>query len=633
MSLESPQLTESGVARSMETLLAALALPARVVDAVTGTPLYDNPVFGRHFSSHGPDIGSDADWRDTVPEGGCSTRIVYRDDGGPKHISHVHAQRVATDHDGDAIVMLFVDLSQELQLEKDLERALERLNRTQRLARIADFTYEAATRRLYGSSQLADMLGLDVTAGVDIGELLNHHVYADDREEVRGVLNSNPNVYAFTFRFLRSDGDVIWLEIFGSVVRDGDDEMRAWDGTMQDVTERMQAQEERERLNQEVLNKQKLESLGLLAGGVAHDFNNLLVAIMGNADIALMDESLPEATRSRLQDIITASQRAADLTGQLLAYSGKGRLVKQATDLSHLVSEMSELLKVTISRKSRLQLFLNERAPLVDVDPTQIRQVVMNIMMNAAESISHGEGIITVTTDVVTLTAPQIARMTHRENLEPGPFVMIEVKDNGHGMPQDVLSRLFEPFFTTKVTGRGLGLSAVVGIVSGHQGAMDVSSKPDIGTAFRIYLPVRSQAVAVVAAEAPVRAEVQTHRTVMVVDDDLLVTRMLERALKNMGYAVVLSHEGRDAIDLYRESGHLIDLVMLDLTMPGMDGLETFDVLRSLDDHVKVILMSGYTEHDVDEQYGGRDLAGFLPKPFLVEDLVRVLAAANPAPG
>ena len=389
---------------------------------------------------------------------------------------------------GDFFISYNVDVSNLVQVEQEREQVLQRLNRAQEIAKIGDFIYESATQRVTGSPQLGYILGFDDDdPGITIDDLLQK-ISEEDREDVGRILNSNPKDFNFSTRYKIRDNLEIWIEIIGSVVTDDDGSMIRWEGTIQDISERKIAETEKERLAEQMQSAQRLESLGLLAGGVAHDFNNLLVGIMGNADFALREDNV-SVIKERIGDVITASRRAADLIHQLLAYSGKGRLDSQSTNLSSLVREMSEQLTVSISKNCKLQLFLSDQIPEVNVDQTQIRQVVMNLMLNASEATTHHHGVIEVKTDTQFFSKQQIETDNLGDQLVPGEYVSIEVSDNGDGITDEVMEKMFEPFFSTKAFGRGLGISAVMGIVKGHAGAIKIYSEVGKGTTSKVFLP------------------------------------------------------------------------------------------------------------------------------------------------
>ncbi|MCK4547472.1 MAG: PAS domain S-box protein [Candidatus Eisenbacteria sp.] len=385
---------------------------------------------------------------------------------------------------------------------------------------------------------------------------------------------------------------------------------------IRDITERRCAEEERRQLEAQVQHAQKLESLGVLAGGIAHDFNNLLMGILGNAELAKPEISTGSGALDHIEAIETAARRAAELCAQMLAYSGKGRFVVRAVSLSEVVEEMAHLLEVSISRNTVFKRDLSADIPLIDADATQIRQIVLNLITNASESIGDGGGTIVLDTGVTHCTREDLAKTYLDEDLPEGDYIYMEVSDTGCGMSEETLSRIFEPFFTTKFTGRGLGLAAVLGIVRGHRGAIMVSSEPGCGTTFRVLFPPGVQPAAVAEPRIPESADLKAQGTVLVVDDEEAVRFVTRRMLEKAGFDVLTAGDGREGVRIFRDRADDIVAVILDLTMPHQAGEQTFYRLREIRSNVPVILASGYSERELSERFRGKGLAGFIQKPF-----------------
>jgi PAS domain S-box-containing protein len=392
-----------------------------------------------------------------------------------------------------------------------------------------------------------------------------------------------------------------------------------------DLTERKRAEEERDRLEAQMREVQKLESLGVLAGGIAHDFNNLLMAILGNADLALLSLSLASPTRPNVEEIVLASQRAADLCRQMLAYSGKGRFVIGRYDLTEIVREMAQILKVSVSKKAVLRYSFAGNLPAVEVDATQMRQVIMNLITNASEALSDASGVISVSTGVMDCDRAYLAESHLDDKLPDGRYVYLEVADTGGGMNEETRRRLFDPFFTTKFTGRGLGLAAVLGIVRGHRGAIKVASKPRKGTTFTILLPAVAWQPDDRVLIATLAAAPHRQGTILLIDDDPHVRRVAGEMLARLGLQVLTGAHGQEGLEIFQEKEEEIDCVLLDLTMPGMGGEEAFQEMRRLRPDVRVVLSSGYDEQDATQQFTGQGLAGFIQKPYTVAKLQEVL--------
>jgi PAS domain S-box-containing protein len=397
--------------------------------------------------------------------------------------------------------------------------------------------------------------------------------------------------------------------------------------------ERVSAQDGRLDLERQLLQSQKLESLGVLAGGIAHDFNNLLAAILGNLELARLDLPQNSPARLSLDESVSASLRAADLTRQMLAYSGKGHFVVSDVDLSALVEENRQIFRTAIPRTATLDLKLARNLPQVRGDPGQLQQVVMNLLGNAAEALDGGPGQVALTTGSARYTAAALARSRTGEPLAAGDYVWLEVRDTGQGMDEETQSRMFDPFFTTKQPGRGLGLGAVLGIIRGHQGGIWVESTPGGGTLVRVALPAVSRAV------SPDKSDAATGRTIerlsggiLVVDDEESVRRVNSHVLERMGLRTFVAASGEEAVALYGRHRDEIDCVLLDLTMPGMDGVATLEALRQANPSLKAVLCTGYGEQVASERFRGLGLSGFVQKPFQISELRAVLEQALRAP-
>ena len=406
-----------------------------------------------------------------------------------------------------------------------------------------------------------------------------------------------------------------------------------------DITGRKLAERERRELQAQVQHAQKLESLGVLAGGIAHDFNNLLVGILGNAELALMELSDSSPVREHITEVKTASERAAELTNQMLAYSGRGRFVVKALDLSGLVEEMGSLLQVSIAKKIVVKYDLVDDLPAIEGDAAQIRQVVMNLITNASDAIGDNSGVLTIATGKIIADRDYLTDTFLGDNLSEGCYVFLEVCDTGPGMDADTRARLFDPFFTTKFTGRGLGLAAVQGIVRGHKGAIRLDSKVGEGTTFRVLFPCSDSAPVEDTTSQDVQDkdsprghadanELTAVKSILVIDDEEAVRSLATKAFKRVGADVLTASDGREGVELYAAHSDEISVVLLDMTMPGLSGEEAFRRIREIRRDAKVVLCSGYSEADATSRFVGKGLAGFLQKPFLVGELIATIAGA-----
>jgi nitrogen-specific signal transduction histidine kinase/CheY-like chemotaxis protein len=375
-------------------------------------------------------------------------------------------------------------------------------------------------------------------------------------------------------------------------------------------------------LDARVQQVQKLETLGTLAGGVAHDFNNLLQAILGNASIIRLHAGSSAAVQNSLDQIEIACQRASELTNQLLAYAGKGRIVVEEVDLSRLALEMSQLLVASLPRKPRLLGQFAPALPAVAGDPTQLRQVVMNLVINAAESLQENGGVIHLSTGTVDLAADELAGLLLGNELPPGPFVYFEVCDTGCGMTEEIRSRIFDPFFTTKQNGRGLGLAAVLGIVRGHRGALQVHSESGSGTLFRVLFPISQKLAAGRPLQPCQPAPAETASgTILVVDDEAAIRDSARLLLESLGFAVLTACDGIEAVATFKTSRTAVSAVLLDLTMPNMSGVEAFRELRGVRPDVPILFTSGYSEQETVREFQEAGLVGFIHKPYRGSEL------------
>ncbi len=390
---------------------------------------------------------------------------------------------------------------------------------------------------------------------------------------------------------------------------------------------------ERKRFNERLQQTQKLESLGLLAGGIAHDFNNLLTGIMGNASIVLEDLPSGSQARENLNAVVNASERAAALTRQLLAYAGRGRFIIEPLDLSALVREITSLLKTSIPRTVELRLELQDDLPSIEGDAAQIQQLIMNLVINAAEAVEEDKTeTVLITARMEGIDQSYIDQMVTSNGVAPGRYVTLEVRDAGCGMDAVTLARIFDPFFTTKFTGRGLGLAAVLGIVRGHKGALQVESAPGKGSSFKVLFPVSGGQVVSADRSSP-DVSLAGFETILVIDDEVAVRQAAKSILESYGYRVVVAANGKEGLDLFQPLGEEFDAVLLDMTMPVMSGEETLVRLKSIRTNIPIVLSSGYNEAEATRKFTDKGLAGFVQKPYTAVGLAeKVKIALESAP-
>ncbi|WP_257304962.1 response regulator [Geothrix campi] len=396
--------------------------------------------------------------------------------------------------------------------------------------------------------------------------------------------------------------------------------------------ERRNAEEARLLLERQMQHAQKLESLGVLAGGIAHDFNNLLTAMLGHMNVAQLKLAPESPAMPHLDSLEQIIHRAADLTRQMLAYSGKGRFVVRPYDLNHVVQEVTHLLEVSIPKKIALRFQLAPVLPLVEADAAQIQQVIMNLVTNAADAIGETEGTIRLSTGSLEVDRAYLDQVFQGQDLAPGAYVTLEVSDSGCGMTPEIQARIFEPFFTTKLSGRGLGLSATVGILRGHHAGLRIYSEAGHGTTFKLLFPASE--VLGEAAPAPAAAPAPSGRvTVLLVDDEEMIREAAAAALESLGLTVITAGNGFEALDVLHHRGGEVDVVLMDLTMPHMDGREAFQEIRRILPQLPVILSSGYSEQESLQDFMGRGLTAFLQKPYTLRTLEQtVLGAVGKGP-
>jgi PAS domain S-box-containing protein len=413
------------------------------------------------------------------------------------------------------------------------------------------------------------------------------------------------------------DGSIVHTEVVSTFLTDDNGMVNLILGVSRDITERIMVQEKIQQV-------QKLESLGVLAGGIAHDFNNLLTVILGNIDLSLM--SMPEDSKvaQNLKSAEKACISAADLTRQMLAYAGKGQFFVQDVFINEVIAEIGMVMSSNLSKKVSIKYDFKKDIPFITADPGQLKQLVMNLVMNASEAIGDNEGDIKVVTGIKTAGITNISGILLAENLNTGSCIFIKVSDTGCGMDEDMRLRIFDPFYSTKFTGRGLGLAAVLGIVRSMGGAIKVQSEPGSGSVFTLYLPVSADALA-----AREREREDLLKTVLLVDDEEDVIEIGTQMLKALEFKAVVARNGREALeiikrDIENDAGK-ISFVLLDIGMPVMDGEEAFDEINKIAPDLPVFISSGYGEEDVEKRFSGKKVAGFLHKPYKVNTLKKAL--------
>lgn len=396
---------------------------------------------------------------------------------------------------------------------------------------------------------------------------------------------------------------------------------------------------ERARTEAALHQKQKLESVGLLAGGVAHDFNNLLSSILNQCELAMRRMNDNNKARGHVEKAIHSTQRAADLTRQLLAYAGKARFQIEPLDVNQLIRANDSLLETVIQRNSLLQLRLHPALPFIISDSGQIQQIVLNLVMNAAESIEHDHGEIVIATSVVSWSGE--AQPSEFVNLPPSPgdYVCLEIADNGMGMKPEMVHKIFDPFFSTKERGHGLGLSAVLGVVKALHGGLQVESRPCLGSTFRVYLPISDAEPQLDTTATPLSnpivpnspAQLQPpylskhNGVILVIDDEAAVRETIVDMLDSVGYQTLVATNGYDGLAHFETHREQVAAIVLDVVMPGIDGLETLRRVRAVDEQIPVILCSGYSDAAFPDSLLKHPATSFLAKPYTLQQLITKL--------
>lgn len=531
-----------------------------------------------------------------------------------------------SDHKNEFIQVLLRDISEQKEAEKALREAETRYQELFENANDIVYTHDLTGRFTsinkageiisgYSREEALDMNAIDIIA-------------PPFRDQTREMLESKlhgEETTRYESAIITKDDRTIPLEVSTRLIFDDDGQPIGIQGIARDISERVAAESERKRLEAQLRHTQKLESLGVLAGGIAHDFNNLLVGILGNAGLAL--KRLPKETPERiyLQRIEATAQRAAELTNQMLAYSGRGVFRVEPVNMSELAQEIGQLIQASISKKAVLRYECTEDLPLIEGDVTQLHQVLINLITNASDAIGDESGIITVRTGVTEVSKAYLAGTYVNNGLCEGPYVYLEVSDTGHGMDTETQARLFDPFFSTKFTGRGLGLAVVLGIVRGHHGAITLTSETGKGSTFRVLFPVAAGLAKEDLAQSPLRdkkALAWRHSgLILVADDEETVRDVAREMLEDHGLRVMVARDGKEALDLFSQHANEIDAVLLDLTMPVMNGQEVLEYIHALRPKTPVILSSGYTEKDISDRFRGFHPTAFIQKPYLPDEL------------
>ncbi|TGU74677.1 response regulator [Geomonas terrae] len=545
---------------------------------------------------------------------------------------------------------------------RDLEREKENARRYLDVAAVMLLLVDTGGRIAMINRTGAVLLGgtVEELSGMDWCE---NFVPAEEKREVRQIFDGlvrgeHEFLEFFENRIVTRDKGTRLISWHNILLRDDQGQVQGVLSSGTDITEKRQGDLQRRELERQLLHTQKLESLGVLAGGVAHDFNNLLMVIGGNLELVRHVVEPESPAVKYLDNAYQAAKRAGDLTRQMLAYSGKGGYTLQVVDLNRLVGENVDLMKASVRKGAVLTAQLQPGVPSFEADPGQMQQVIVNLITNALEAVGEG-GTVTVSTGVAEVGAAELAISRLDEKPVAGSFIVLEVADNGAGMDRATCDRMFDPFFSTKFTGRGLGLCAVQGIVRGHGGAILVRSETGEGTSVKVLLPAPEQQLiekSVAAKLAPttiveravareeaaksspgaeagiplkVPEEAGEEGTVLIVDDEEMVRLVCRAMVRGLGYPTLIACDGAEAVALFREHAEKIAAVIMDLSMPGMDGITAADELRRIRPGVKIVLSSGYSAAEEARRLSGQKGAQFIQKPYDLESLRKALGALS----
>lgn len=541
------------------------------------------------------------------------------------------------------------ELQQEIEQRKKAEAEVRRLNqilqeRVQELETLLKvmpvgigIAHDPACKMIKSNAALAKMLRVDEEQNASLSapdDEAPHHFHVEHQGvrlkpedlPLQVAASKDVNIEEFEEDIVFQDGERRHILAFAAPLHDREGRVRGSVGAFVDITERKRAERDRELVRNRLQETQRLESLGVLAGGIAHDFNNLLTGIICNAAMVREDSSAGAEMTVCLSDIEKDAQRAADLCRQLLAYAGGGRFILGPVYMNEIARDTISLLRTTYSSRADITFECEPGVPPILGDPMQMRQLIMNLMMNAIEALDGKSGTVKVATRKVVPDAAILTGVIFQPEKLHDEYVMFEVKDDGCGMDETTKSRMFDPFFTTKFVGRGLGLPAVMGIVRSQGGILTVSSTKDVGSTFRVFFkPSRERYDTTMvrrAKETGAAAAKKPTGTVLVVDDEETVRDVCRRALQEAGYQVLTAADGAEGLEVFREHRALIVAVVLDLTMPKMDGQQAFNAMRMIVPGVKVLLMSGFSESEVISRFTSKTPAAFIQKPYTPEMLL-----------
>ncbi|MFH2001758.1 MAG: PAS domain-containing protein [Planctomycetota bacterium] len=550
-------------------------------------------------------------------------------DGTTIEVSFCGRQGIIEGEECIRLHCFLIDKTKQKQTESRLRDAKEHLELVLESANLGTWDHNFETNEVIRDERWARMLGYQPDELPSLVSAWQSIIHPDDIERTNRIARRHEAgltpFFKVEHRMLTKSGEWRWILNFGKIIeRDPMGKPIRAVGTHLDITDQKNAEEQQRKVEARLQEAQRVESLSLLAGGVAHDFNNLLQGIMGNASLALLDLPVFSTVRKRIEAIEQAARHATDLTRQMLAYSGKGAFVIQVQDLTGLIEEMLDIIKAAISKKIMLHLDLQNDLPPIEADITQIRQIILNLVANGSEAIGDHPGDIVISTGKTDIGPDgQPSNCPDNDGIF-GTHVYFEVSDSGCGMAPETQSRIFDPFYSTKFTGRGLGLAAVMGIVRGHKGCIDVRSTPGEGSSFRVLLPPSDKPIEMIRESCETRFWT-CKGTVLVADDEKVVRDVVRQMLERIGFKVVFAKDGHQAVCEYRRLWKKLDLVLLDMKMPRLNGEEALRLIMEINKDAKVIITSGYNEQDSIARLHNPHRSGFIQKPYRFNDFVEII--------
>lgn len=514
----------------------------------------------------------------------------------------------------NVFVTIFTDITASKQAEAQRNALGEQLSKAQQIANLGSWDYIEATNTLTWSDQLYRIFGLDKSSFKKTYEHFLSFVHEDDRrrimDEYERSLHDPNKPYNAEHRIVRRpDGEVRWVHEQCHHERDADGAVIRSIGIAQDITERKDAERHKEELREQMLQAQKMESVGHLAGGVAHDFNNLLMVIMGCSEMVLDSLRQEDPLREDVQQVVDAGKSATNLTRQLLAFSRKQTLTPVVLNVNHIIANLEKMLRRLVGEHIIIKTALAEDVGLIRVDPGQLEQIIMNLAVNARDAMPDGGSLVIETEN---------ARGDHSG-------VQLTVTDTGCGMTKEVAAHIFDPFFTTKELGKGtgLGLSTVYGIVKQSQGDIQVFSELGKGTSFRIFVPYTESLMERSSSASAMTSCRNADEHILLVEDADSLLKLIERQLSNRGYTVTAAANGGEALRLVENRGFRPDLIITDVIMPNMSGKELVELVRRKHPNLKAIYMSGYADEAIMPHGILNSDTPFIQKPFGSDDLDR----------